>query len=206
VRLVEPSQLCRLVRPPHRPVHVDLLKQPTHPQNAGEHTWAETDLLGELSIEMTVAHAESRSNVSNRTGRFRRELPDRSLAPRERVAVERFWRPQRCLDHVEGLYRGIAGRQLAPQTHGPGPCLQQVHNPTPQRRRRQPKSGPAADRGGDDSDAERLALRLVDDRPVMRADQKARVGDQSGALPDRALPDGVADDPVGAIRSRTPAI
>jgi hypothetical protein len=85
----------------------------------------------EQSVKMTVAHAETCRNVNNRAGRFRRELPDRDLAPRERVAVERFWRPEGGLDDIERLCRCPAGRQLAPQAAGPRPRLQQVHHPTP---------------------------------------------------------------------------
>jgi hypothetical protein len=48
VRLVEPSQLRRLVRPSDRAVDVDDLQQPAHSQNAGERAWAETDLFAEL--------------------------------------------------------------------------------------------------------------------------------------------------------------
>jgi hypothetical protein len=131
---------------------------------------------------------------SNRTGRFRRELPDRSLAARDGVAVERFWRPEGGFDDIQGLHRCSACHQLASQAGGPRPCLQQVHNTTPQSHRCEPESGPAAKRGGDDPDAERLALGLVDDRSVVRPDEEASVGNQRSALTDRGLPDGVAED------------
>ena len=151
-------------------------------------------LVGELSVKVTVAHPEPCSDVSDRTGRFRRELPDRGLAAREGVAVERFWRPEGGLDDIQGLYRCTACHQLASQAGGPRPCLQQVHNTTPQSHRCEPESGPAAERGGDDPDAERLALRLVDDRSVVRPDEEASVGDQRSALTDRGLPNGIAED------------
>jgi hypothetical protein len=77
---------------------------------------------------------------------------------------------------------------------GPRPCLQQVHDPTRQRRRCEPERGPATDGGGDDPNAEHLAQRLVDDRPVVRAYQEASFGDQSSGPTDRGLPDGVAED------------
>ena len=133
---------------------------------------------GELSVEVTVAHAESPRDVSNRPGRVRRELPDRSLASRERGVVERFRRSEGRLDGIEGLRRCPARRQVVPQGRGPRPCLQQVHNPTPQRGWREPENGPAADRGGDDPDAVRLAQRLVDDRPIVRTDAEPCVGDK----------------------------
>jgi hypothetical protein len=190
VGLVGPSQLRRLIRPPHRPVDVDFLKQPAHPQDAGERSWAQTDLVGELSVKVTEAHPQPCSDVSNRTGRFRRELPDRSLAACDGVAVERFWRPEGGFDDIQGLHRCSACHQLVSQAGGPRPCLQQVHNTTPARARE--RAGSQA--GGDDPDAERLALRLVDDRSVVRPDEEASVGDQRSALTDRGLPDGVAED------------
>jgi hypothetical protein len=94
----------------------------------------------------------------------------------------------------EGLCRCPAGRQLAAQGGGPRPCLQQVHDPAAQRGWREPESGPAADRGGDDPDTVRLTQRLVGDRPVVRADEETRVGDNSGAFADRGLLNGVAED------------
>jgi hypothetical protein len=81
-------------------VDVDFLKQPAHSQDAGECSWAQTDLVGELSVKVTVAHPEPCSDASNRTRRFRRELPNRSLAAREGVAVERFWRPEGGFDDI----------------------------------------------------------------------------------------------------------
>jgi len=141
-----------------------------------------------------VAYAEPGRDISNRPGRFRRKLLNRGLAPLERVTVERFRRRQGSLDDIEGLCRGPACHQLAPQTEGFRPRSQQIHNPTPQRCRSEPESGPTADRGGDDPHAERLALRLVDDRPVMRADEEAFLCEQNRAFSDRSLPDRVAED------------
>ena len=150
--------------------------------------------FAELSVEVTVAHPEFRRDVTDRAGRFRRQLPHGRLAPGERVAVERLWRPHRRLDEIEGLGRRTAARQLAPEAGGPGPCLRQVDNPAAQGRRRDPECGPAPNRSGDDPDAVRLALGLVDDRPVVRADKETRVGEKSGALTDRGLQDRVAED------------
>jgi hypothetical protein len=92
-----------------------------------------------------------------------------------------------AFDDIQGLYRCSACHQLASQAGGPRPCLQQVHNTTPQSHRCEPESGSAAERGGDDPDAERLALRLVDDRSVVRPDKEASVGDQRSALTDRGF-------------------
>ena len=78
VRLVEPPQLARPVRPRHRLVHVDVVKQAAQPQDAGERTRAETDLPAELPVEVAVADTEPRRDISDRTGRIRRERLNRS--------------------------------------------------------------------------------------------------------------------------------
>ena len=101
--------------------------------------------------------------------------------------------PQRVLYDIQGFSRRPAEAQLAPQAIGPRPCLQQVHNPTAQRRRCEPECRPANHRGSDDPNAERLAQGFVDDRPVVRADEEASFGDQGIAFTDRGLPDGVAE-------------
>jgi hypothetical protein len=139
-------------------------------------------------------------------------LPHGRLAPGERVAVERLWRLHCRLDEIKGLGRRTAARQLAPQACGPGPCLRQVHNPAAQCRWREPECGPAPDRGCDNPDAVCLALGLVDDWPVVRADKETRAGEEGSARADRGLQMGsprtkaATVDPVGAIRSRTPVI
>ena len=84
---------------------VDLLEQPAHPQDASERAWAEADLVGELAVEVAVAHAHTGRDVSDRPGWVCRELSGGGLAPVERMAVERFWRSQGRLDHVEGVDR-----------------------------------------------------------------------------------------------------
>ena len=170
------------------------LEQPAHPQNAGERARAEADLLCELSVQVTVAHPEPRRDVRDRPGRSAESC--RTAASHRASALRSNGSGVlRVASTTSSACAGV--RQVAsspPQGGGPRPCPQQIHHPAPQRGRREPESGPAADRGGDDPDAVRLAQGLVDDRPVVRADQETGLGDQSGALADRGLPDGVAED------------
>ena len=66
--------------------------------------------------------------------------------------------------------------------------------PDPQCGGREPESGPAADRGGDDPDAVRLAPGLIHDRPVVWADQEAGVCVESCVVAYWGLLDGVVED------------
>ena len=81
-----------------------------------------------------------------------------------------------------------AGRWLAAMPRA-GP------RPDPARRRARVRGWAASHRRGDDADAVRLALGLIDDRTVVvRTDEETRIGQKHAALAIRRLSDGVAQD------------
>ena len=75
--------------------------------------------------------------------------------------------------------RASAGvRQVVSSRRKPAALAMPATSPRPvlEECRWEPENGPATDRGGDDPHAVRLTLGLVDDRPVVRADEEASFG------------------------------